>query len=174
MIYDMYGQSWYSGRTLDSFWGLYIVGSRAREEARDDSDLDVLSVGNIGRSALEMRDGWSLGVQLKDPLRQVYGREEYFNDEPSTDDERLAEYFRPFFYRGERTDVSLRRIAPDKPSMGTRIGIDLMVQANPLAVDFDADKFRELDVDEDDLPLPKIPLIELAIPSHKKRKELLS
>lgn len=42
---DAEGSDW-----RENFWGLYIVGSRARGEAREDSDLDLLSAGTLYRS----------------------------------------------------------------------------------------------------------------------------
>jgi predicted nucleotidyltransferase len=125
-------------------WGLYVVGSRARDDARPDSDLDLLSVGTFYRD-LDFSDrfdyeeaGVFAGFNLERPdeLPDAYN---------------VGEVDRKYLVRAT-------------PKAEGLLSIDLSVVDLTFTEDSLEGFKSELDVDEYGLPLARVPLLELTTP----------
>ena len=126
----------------ENFWGLYIVGSRARGEARPDSDLDLLSAGTFyraqGFSDSYDKPGVFEGFELKSP-------------EVLPSEYNVGKVDRKYLIRATPT-------AEDVLPVDLNV-IDLTFWRATL------DSFKEtMDVAEDGSQLPRVPLFELTVP----------
>lgn len=138
---DRMFDTWRNHRWRENFWGLYVVGSRARGEAGPDSDLDLLSVGTFYRSQgfLDWRHEPDVfeGFELEVP------------------DELPDEY--------NVGDVDRKYLVRATPNAEDVLPVDLSV------VDLTSWKatlegFKEtMDIAEDGSQLPRTPLFELTV-----------
>lgn len=129
---------------FENYWGLYVVGSRARDEARDDSDLDLLSVGTFYRDQGfadwarhdDIFDGF--GVDIPDDLPSEYNV-------------------------GSVDRKYLMRLTPEEDGV---LPVDLNV-VDLTFIRASLDKFKEeMDVAEDGSELPRTPIFELVVPEE--------
>lgn len=135
----------FEDRWKENFWGLYIVGSRAGDEARQDSDLDLLSVGTFYRD-----QGFFERYSLPSDDKGIF--EGFDLDKP---EELPSEY-----NVGEVDKKYLVRATPKVEGV-------LPVDLNVVDLTFyraTLDSFKEtMDVAEDDSPLTRLPLVELSV-----------
>ncbi len=137
-ITGTYDASW-----TENYWGLYIVGSRARGDARSDSDLDLLSVGTFYRA--QGFHSWIDGVE-KQVLRG-------FDQE--IPDELPSEY-----NHGDVDRKYLNRLTTSEEGV---LPVDLnVVDLTFTRASFDYFK-EEMDTDEKGSPLPRLPLVEVTV-----------
>lgn len=133
--------TWGDGKWRENFWGLYVVGSRARNEADDESDLDLLSVGTFYRSQgfLDWRDRSDVfdGFELEAP------------------DELPSEY--------NVGDVDRKFLVRATPKAEGVLPVDL----NVVDLTFwkaSLDSFKEtVDVADDGSQLPRVPVFEITV-----------
>lgn len=125
-----------------NYWGLYIIGSRARGEAEEDSDLDLLSVGTFYR-----RQGFA-GSWGEYDDHGVFSGFEVSVPEELPDGYNLGEVERKYLVRAEPKDngaLPVDLVVADMTHM--RVGLE----------DFKA----EHDTGPEGSTLPRIPLIEI-------------
>lgn len=134
-----------------NYWGLYIVGSRARHDYRSDSDLDLLSVGTFYGSL-----GFSAYYTHQEtPVFEGY------NTEVLTQGELPSEY-----NVGEVDRKYLIRAAPEEPEDGT-LSVDLSVVDLTFLTASLADFKTTMDIDHLGNPLPRIPIVEVTVPDGR-------
>src|SRR3989344_3360282 len=141
---DIYHADW-----RGNYWGLYIVGSRARGDATPDSDLDLLSVGTFYRD-LEFRDRY-------DDEDDVFDRCDVVRPDELPDEYNVGEVDRKYLIRAV-------------PRVEGALPIDLSI-VDLTFTDDTLDDFKDtLDVDSNGEPLPRLPLVELIIPNQLELK----
>lgn len=130
----------------ENFWGLYVVGSRARGEAGADSDLDLLSAGTFYRSqgfSTWFGKGVFEGFDLENPA------------------ELPSEY--------NTGAVDRKYLVRATPLAEGVLPVDL----NVVDLTFwraTLDSFKEtMDVSEDGSQLPRVPVFELTVPQERRR-----
>lgn len=129
-------------RWRKNFWGLYVVGSRARGEAQPGSDLDLLSAGTFYR-AQGFSDWHDNGV--------------FEGFELETPEELPSEY--------NVGDVDRKYLVRATPTTEGVLPVDLNVVDLTFCEETTLDSFRRtMDVAEDGSQLPRVPLFELAVP----------
>ncbi len=137
---DIYHKDW-----RGNYWGLYIVGSRARGDAAPDSDLDLLSVGTFY---------YDLGFKDRyDDEDDVFGR---------------CDIVRPDELPGEYNvgEIDRKYLVQAVPRVEGALPIDLSV-VDLTFTDDTLDDFKDtLDVDGSGKPLLRVPLVELVVPSQ--------
>jgi predicted nucleotidyltransferase len=127
-----------------NFWGLYVIGSRARDEARPDSDLDLLSVGTFYHN---------LGFVNADPyFRTANTPFEGFDIE--VPDELPDEY--------NVGDVDRKYLVRATPQEEGVLPVDLSVVDLTFVRATLGDFKVSMDMDEGK-PLPRVPLVELTV-----------
>ena len=135
---DIYHADW-----RGNFWGLYMVGSRARGDARPASDLDLLSVGTFYRD-LGFRDRYDHEDKI------------FAGCDVSRPDELPGEY--------NVGEVDRKYLIRAVPIVEDALPIDLSV-VDLTFTDDSLDDFKEsLDVDQNGNPLPRVPLVEITVP----------
>lgn len=129
-----------------NFWGLYIVGSRARGVASSDSDLDLLSVGTFygdqgfgGYASSDLPEGIFKDFVVEAP--------EVLPDEYNV---------------GDVDRKYLVRATPSTPGV---LPVDLSVVDLTFAGgEVTLNRFKAtMDVDESGVPLSRIPLVEVTV-----------
>ncbi len=132
-----------ASRWTENFWGLYIVGSRARGDARPDSDLDVLSVGTFYRS--QGFRSWSQGIEQ--PVLRGFDQK--------VPDELPSEY-----NYGAVDRKYLNRLTTSEEGV---LSVDLnVVDLTFTKASFDYFK-EQMDTGETGNILPRIPLVEVTV-----------
>lgn len=125
-----------------NYWGLYVIGSRASGEEREDSDLDLLSVGTFYRSQ-GFAGSWG---EYDD--HGVFAGFEVNVPEELPDEYNLGEVERKYLVRAEPKDEGV-------------LPVDLVV-ADMTHMRVDLEGFKaEHDVSAKGSPLQRIPLIEV-------------
>lgn len=125
-----------------NYWGLYIVGSRARGEAEDDSDLDLLSVGTFYR-----RQGFA-GSWGEYDDHGVFAGFGVSVPEELPDEYNVGSVERKYLVHAEPTDDGV-------------LPVDLVV-ADMTHMKVDLEGFKdEHDVSTEGSPLQRIPLVEV-------------
>ena len=131
----------------ENFWGLYVIGSRARGDARPDSDLDLLSVGTFYRNLsflnlLESPDYLTRGtllagfdVELPDELPDEYNV----------------------------GDVDRKYLVRATPHETGTLPVDLSVVDLTFGGEATLEVFKTKRDVEDGRQLPRVPLIELSV-----------
>jgi predicted nucleotidyltransferase len=131
-------------RWKQNFWGLYVVGSRARGEARPDSDLDLLSVGTFYRAQgfIDfLREDIFEGFELEIPVELP-------------DEYNIGDVDRKYLVRATPT---VEEVLPVDLSV-----VDLTFWRGTL------DTFKEtMDIAEDGSELARLPLFELSVPEER-------
>ena len=126
----------------ENYWGLYVVGSRARGEARPDSDLDLLSVGTFYSA-----QGFLWGSTDIEPVFK-----DFEVDEP---DELPSEY--------NTGDVDRKYLLRATPHNEGVLPVDLSV-VDLTFTRYTLGEFKDtLDVDEAGAALPRVPLVEVTV-----------
>lgn len=129
----------------ENFWGLYVVGSRARGKARPDSDLDLLSAGTFYR-AQGFSNRYELGASVFEGFEL-----EIPEDLPSEYNVGL---------------VARKYVARAKPTAEGVLPVDLNV-IDLTFTEATLDSFKEtMDVAQDGSQLPRIPLFEFTVPKE--------
>ena len=150
LVLDMAGfmltkANYFNNRWKENFWGLYIIGSRAGDETRPDSDLDLLSVGTFYRD-----QGFFDRFRLVDDPKGIF---EGF-------DLVIPEELPSNYNYGEIDRKYLVRAAPEVEGV---LPVDLNV-VDLTFVRTTLDEFKErMDVSEDGSQLTRLPLIELTV-----------
>lgn len=129
----------------ENFWGLYVIGSRARADAQASSDLDLLSVGTFyydqGFSSWTEGPGIFEGFSLETP-----------SELPNE------------YNVGDVDRKYLVRATPDEKGV---LPVDLSV-VDLTFWDSTLDGFKEsLDIAEDGSQLPRVPMFELTVPEER-------
>lgn len=125
-----------------NYWGLYIIGSRARGEAEDDSDLDLLSAGTFYR-----RQGFAGSWGDYDD-HGVFAGFGVSVPEELPDEYNLGDVERKYLVRAEPKDDCV-------------LPVDLVV-ADMTHTRVDLEGFKaEHDVSAEGSTLPRIPLVEV-------------
>lgn len=125
-----------------NYWGLYIIGSRARGEAEDESDLDLLSVGTFYR-----RQGFA------GPWGE-YDEHGVFADFGVSVPEELPDEY-------NLGDVERKYLVHAEPRNDGVLPVDLVVvDMTHTRVDLEGFK-AEHDIGAEGSSLPRIPLIEI-------------
>jgi hypothetical protein len=143
----------HSSRTLgrEHFWGLYMIGSRARGEARPDSDLDMLSVGNMSNFDLSL----NFLRPYQEPEHRTPGTPfEGFMvtmppDHELPDEYNVGEVDRKYWVRAQ---------TQEEDAVGVDLGVVDLTHMRAGLGEFTA----TMDV-EDGRPLPRVPLVELTV-----------
>lgn len=127
----------------ENYWGLYIVGSRARGNAQPDSDLDLLSVGTFYRS-------------------QGFRNYHDGDDNPIFDgfDLELPSELPSEYNVGVIDRKYLCRAVPTEEGV---LPVDLNV-VDLTFINANLGYFKaEMDTDENSSPLPRLPLVEVVL-----------
>lgn len=130
-----------------NYWGLYIVGSRARGEHRTDSDLDLLSVGTFYRQL-----GFGLSPRRSDRSQEEVPSEGFDINLPSElpDEYNIGAVDRKYLVRA-------------KPEEEGILPVDLNV-VDLTFIRANLDTFlTKMDVDDSGNQLPRIPLVEMTV-----------
>lgn len=135
----------HNDRWKQNYWGLYIVGSRARNEADPDSDLDLLSVGTFYDDQ-GFGEYARLGVSV-----DVFEGFDLDVPEELPDEYNVGDVDRKYLVRATPTTP---RVLP----------VDLSVVDLTFVRGVTLDIFKEsMDVDESGAPLSRIPLVEVTV-----------
>ena len=130
-----------------NYWGLYIIGSRASEEHRTDSDLDLLSVGTFYRQL-----GFGLTPRRGDSSREDVTSEGFDIKLPSElpDEYNIGAVDRKYLVRAN----------PEEEGV---LPVDLnVVDLTFIRANLD-DFLTKIDVDDSGIQLPRIPLVEVTV-----------
>lgn len=150
----------YENTWSTNYWGLYIVGSRARGEARPDSDLDLLSAGTFYRNQ-GFRGGY-LGVrELVSGRKNIFDGFEIEAPDELPDEYNVGAVDRKYLLRArvpeDPSGIKMRYPKPE-PVLPVDLSVVDLTFTNSSFDDF---KLR-LDVDCNGEELPRIPLVEVS------------